>query len=265
MHKPIVEKNTEKLRPLLERNVVEKNKFKPTNTSGKTIFAGAQKAAQSDQKPSLFKQMIQGKKEADDGLNEYDVFDPLAPRGLPLPFPENVPKARPRKPVSALERNFKGVGIKNYETTDSITNNLRKPRIFTCDRNALPKGPISVLFLDVDGVLNYGTQEGICDSKVKLLKEIWTKTDCYIVLSTAWRNGVFQRNMLVRTLERAGLNIKTRILGDTPQLETQGRFTDHVSNRANEIDSWVKRCNLKVQNWCAIDDMPLFLSRPSIM
>ena len=36
-----------------------------------------------------------------------------------------------------------------------VVSNIRMPRIFTCME--LPKGQIDVIFLDVDGVLNFGT------------------------------------------------------------------------------------------------------------
>ena len=35
-----------------------------------------------------------------------------------------------------------------------VVSNIRMPRIFTCME--LPKGQIDIIFLDVDGVLNFG-------------------------------------------------------------------------------------------------------------
>ena len=55
---------------------------------------------------------------------------------------------------------------------------------------------MKVIFLDIDGVLNYsGCKEKIGgiffvnDERIKILKEIIDKTNAKIVLSSTWRSG----------------------------------------------------------------------------
>lgn len=47
---------------------------------------------------------------------------------------------------------------------------------------------MKIIFLDIDGVLNYeNSKSKVEEEKVKLLKEIVGRTDAEIVLSSDWR------------------------------------------------------------------------------
>ena len=57
---------------------------------------------------------------------------------------------------------------------------------------------MKVLFLDVDGVLNYegcdsyfGSVHFVVEEKVRLLADIISETDAEIVLTSTWREGYY--------------------------------------------------------------------------
>eukprot|EP01084_Bolivina_argentea_P224004 378881_1 len=120
---------------------------------------------------------------------------------------------------------------------------------------------ISVIFLDVDGVLN-SVQTQMCGiDKVHLnhLQYIIDNSEyaCKIVLSTTWRNNENTKKQLLNTLERELNidNVNDLVIGSTPSLDN--------AQRANEIDKYFK-VNKKflskmynIISWVALDDMNL--------
>merc|ERR1711879_434491 len=155
------------------------------------------KKAKGTGKPSLFKQMMSGQKDVSDEFFEYSVED--------FDFiPENEPANE--TPPPPVPQNINYVPIRRQTVA-----NIRIPRIFTCME--LPKDEIDVVFLDVDGVLNFGNFWTIQKSRMDLLMQIFSETDCYFVLSTAWRNGIKQRDELLRELQNAGVDVDYRVLG----------------------------------------------------
>lgn len=116
---------------------------------------------------------------------------------------------------------------------------------------------MKVIFLDVDGVLNFDYSEartpngyiGVVDSKVSKLKNIIDKTGAYIILSSDWKQGWSKEDeecgidakYLNRKLNRKGLHI----IDKTPDFRAE--------NRGTEISEWLK--NHTVESYCVIDDI----------
>lgn len=117
---------------------------------------------------------------------------------------------------------------------------------------------MKVIFLDVDGVLNYagckaqcGMYLGIEDDKVALLKKIVDATDAKIVLSSTWRLGINNKghrleghaDYLKDKLGKYGLEIYDK----TEQLTRNGEL------RGKEINEWLSR-HPEVNQWVVLDD-----------
>lgn len=115
---------------------------------------------------------------------------------------------------------------------------------------------MKVIFLDVDGVLNFAGTEaktpngcmGIADTCVKKLKQIIDETNAFIVLISTWKrewnmdvekclpNGKY----LVKKLDRRGLHI-------------MDKTEDHIDDRGRGIADWLKR-HPNVTDWVVLDD-----------
>ena len=115
---------------------------------------------------------------------------------------------------------------------------------------------MKVIFLDVDGVLNFASTEartssgalGIATAPVKNLRDIVKATGAYIVLTSTWKDewnfneddcspdGLY----LVRKLKREGLHILDK---------TQ----DMVLNRGQGIQEWLNK-HKGVESWVVLDD-----------
>lgn len=115
---------------------------------------------------------------------------------------------------------------------------------------------MKVIFLDVDGVLNFAKTEartasgalGIASAPVRHLRDIIKATGAYIVLTSTWKDewsfneedcspdGLY----LVRKLKREGLHIldKTK---------------DMIMNRGQGIQEWLDK-HKGVESWVVLDD-----------
>ena len=115
---------------------------------------------------------------------------------------------------------------------------------------------MKVIFLDIDGVLNYAKTEarapcgciGIAEPSVRNLKKIIDKTGAKIVLTSTWKDeweidadnctpmGIY----LDKKLKRHGIHIldKTK---------------DHIDNRGEGIQNWLTRHD-HVKDWIVLDD-----------
>ena len=115
---------------------------------------------------------------------------------------------------------------------------------------------MKVIFLDVDGVLNFMKTEarapsgclGVATPPVKQLRDVVKATGAFIVLTSTWKDewdfddekcspdGLY----LVRKLKREGLHIldKTR---------------DQISDRGHGIQEWLSR-HPEVDHWVVLDD-----------
>lgn len=115
-----------------------------------------------------------------------------------------------------------------------------------------------ILFLDIDGVLNFyeatarcGIYIGIEDEKVALLKKIVDATEAKIVLSSTWRLGIDNKGhrlekhvpYLKKKLGKYGLEIYDK----TPVC---GKNSNH---RGQEINSWLKS-HPEIKEWVVLDD-----------
>jgi histidinol phosphatase-like enzyme len=124
---------------------------------------------------------------------------------------------------------------------------------------------IKVLFLDIDGVLNYsGCKYKLPDSsiyfvddeKVKLLKQIIDATACKVVLSSTWRIGWIHIDLMQSTTVSAQdfISLKNKLnefgiefLSRTPRLES--------GYRGEEIDTWLKSWRGEpVESFVILDD-----------
>lgn len=125
----------------------------------------------------------------------------------------------------------------------------------------------SVIFLDIDGVLNcrtsksYVTMEdgdeftGIDKDKVKRLASIVAATGADLVLSSSWKNGWFQSEGYL--FGKSSLSNHAKYL--TNHLYKKGRLTikDKTSNswkgRGQEILFWLKT-HPETKAWVILDD-----------
>jgi len=97
----------------------------------------------------------------------------------------------------------------------------------------------SVIFLDVDGVLNRCADSGfgLEDDKLTLLAHIVDQTNCSLVLSSTWRQCQDQLIRLKIALEDRGM----RLSGMTPSLAApiEGSRIFLGKPRGLEIQSWM--------------------------
>ena len=127
-------------------------------------------------------------------------------------------------------------------------------RRFSSARKA-SAAPASVLFLDVDGVLN--TQQTRVTSQLPApaqlaeLARIIASTRAALVLSSTWRLDESTLADIECSLAGVGL----RLIGSTPQVK---RSRPHkAGERCDEILAWLSSTDLKVCAWVALDDMDL--------
>ena len=91
---------------------------------------------------------------------------------------------------------------------------------------------MKVIFLDVDGVLNYkNSKSKVEDKKVKLLKHIVDETSAKIVLSSDWRYWLNTDDKDVTFLIRTLAKYDMEIMSSTP-------ITKH-GYRGAEIYQWI--------------------------
>lgn len=114
------------------------------------------------------------------------------------------------------------------------------------------KVPLTVVFLDVDGVLNLGSSMmGLDTSCVNRLAWLVQRSAACIVLSSTWRFSEASKLDLVGALVDAGVS-KDCLVGQTPEVSEQ----DMCTERAAEICAWVEGepC---IGSWVVLDDMDL--------
>merc|ERR1712062_589350 len=122
------------------------------------------------------------------------------------------------------------------------------------------KDSISIVFLDIDGVLNTQETNGTIDEeKVLLLKQIIVKSEAKIVISSSWRMKSPQRDTLWDALEKHEM----RWMGMTPILQ---KYRKPERNRALEIESYLSeiRKQYKIERWISLDDYNLIKFKRSL-
>jgi len=124
---------------------------------------------------------------------------------------------------------------------------------------------IKVIFLDIDGVLNYNgckteTSSGsmfVNDNKIKILKEIIDRTGAKVVLSSTWRIGWKHLDMgLTDTwairdfveLRDKLLEFEIKFYDKTPM------FDKFMRRRGEEIQAWLDN-HEDVDGYVIIDDL----------
>ena len=102
---------------------------------------------------------------------------------------------------------------------------------------------MKVIFLDIDGVLNYRGVSDVCPKAVSLLNDLLEKTEANIVISSSWR--IYMSMIRIRDeLVGAGFGFPERIIGSTPYVPER--------ERGYEIKLWLKQ--VPVDKFVILDD-----------
>eukprot|EP00483_Globobulimina_turgida_P012702 UN12725 len=129
------------------------------------------------------------------------------------------------------------------------------------------KESIKILFLDIDGVMNgaedlfgddiYEQHELFKAHRINRLKHILDKTNCKVVLSSAWRRHIEGKHQIKRAFTKKGIKWDTVYIGDTPIEDNF--YCQDWTQRTYEIDKYLKsiQATYVVEAWCAVDDMLL--------
>lgn len=107
---------------------------------------------------------------------------------------------------------------------------------------------MKIIFLDIDGVLNYeNSKNKVEEEKVKLLKEIVDRTGAEIVLSSDWRYWLNTDDEDIILLERQLGKADLDIMSSTP-------ITSH-GYRGAEIHQWLNEWTGEaVERFVILDD-----------
>eukprot|EP00931_Biecheleriopsis_adriatica_P087716 TRINITY_DN62148_c0_g1_i1.p1 TRINITY_DN62148_c0_g1~~TRINITY_DN62148_c0_g1_i1.p1 ORF type:complete len:323 (+),score=53.99 TRINITY_DN62148_c0_g1_i1:58-969(+) len=152
----------------------------------------------------------------------------------PLQKPTEIPKKS--------KKNAVGLSAVSIE---ALASNLAK-------RKSSQSAPLKAVFLDVDGVLNFGSaMMGLEIACVKRLAHLVQETEACIVLSSSWRWCEASKLELVNALVSAGLSEEC-LVGQTPDISDG----DMCAQRASEICAWLE-AEPCIGNWVVLDDMDL--------
>ena len=120
---------------------------------------------------------------------------------------------------------------------------------------------MKVLFLDIDGVLNYegcdsryGSVYFVVEEKVHMLKEIISKTDAKIVLTSTWRHGLTDLMLGEETFE-AGLYEAFINTLEEHDMEIYGCTGEDETTRGEEIEFWLQVAEEQIETFVILDDM----------
>jgi len=128
------------------------------------------------------------------------------------------------------------------------------PRVLPTCVPGHPKPGASILFLDIDGVLNkHVSSPSIAWHPEKALlarlKRVVEATDCSIVLTSDWRCKDDLTLDIVLDFKCAGIKHGV-LIGRT-------LISDEIT-RAAKIEVWLKEHGTSIgERWCALDDLPL--------
>lgn len=137
----------------------------------------------------------------------------------------------------------------------------RRTRRSALNMPAIPPDA-SIIFLDVDGVLNSKVSRDTgdhlpasepLDNLVHIISSVHAGT---IVLSSTWRLDSLQRNALAHVLASVGL----AFISATPDFSVSCK-----GDRVDEILSWLEtHCKDGNRPWVALDDLDLLLMNPKL-
>ena len=117
---------------------------------------------------------------------------------------------------------------------------------------------MKILFLDIDGVLNFGGCKdrapsgciGISDEKLSLLKEIVSKTNAKIVLVSTWKFGWEKTNKADMVVDCIYMEEKFKEHG----LSIYDKTYDRGFNRGQGIRDYLFDTEDFIDSWIVIDD-----------
>lgn len=123
---------------------------------------------------------------------------------------------------------------------------------------------IKLLFLDVDGVLNYnmckakvGIYYGVEEEKVKLLKKIIDATDAKIVLSSTWRREITVGMPVECQTNPFAIELMSKLQAEGLKIYDMTEMDSNDSERKQQIEALIKdyrKSGQPVEAWVVLDD-----------
>lgn len=120
---------------------------------------------------------------------------------------------------------------------------------------------MKVVFLDVDGVLNYkgctsyyGGIYFVADEKLELLEKIIDATNAEIVLTSTWRQGASD---MINGIQSFEANLYEELVNalEMHNLEIWDCTGAEEESRGEEIQSWISRQDVPLESFVILDDM----------
>lgn len=124
---------------------------------------------------------------------------------------------------------------------------------------------MKIIFLDIDGVLNYNgcktlTSSGslfVNDNKIKILKEIIDRTGAKVVLSSTWRFGwrQLEQGLSDSWAIRDFIELRDKLLEHDIELYDKTPIFDRfMRRRGEEIAAWLDK-HKDVDGYIILDDL----------
>ena len=125
---------------------------------------------------------------------------------------------------------------------------------------------MKVVFLDIDGVLNNTSTEEtfedyyfVEDEKVELLKQLVTRTNAKLVLSSTWREGWYARERIENPSKsfQSAIRLFEALEKKLSEYDLELlSYTEDFGTRGEEIDLWLKNWKgEQVESFIILDDM----------
>lgn len=128
----------------------------------------------------------------------------------------------------------------------------------------------SILFLDIDGVLNDHTWHQPADSYtfdkpcVERLNRIIKETNCQVVISSAWRYMVHRKAMTLTgfslMMRTHGVTKDIELIGITHMDEPSQRLIQPATTRGMQIKNWMDEFGVG-RSYCVVDDLDLDITK----
>jgi histidinol phosphatase-like enzyme len=125
---------------------------------------------------------------------------------------------------------------------------------------------MKVVFLDIDGVLNNTSTEEtfedyyfVEDEKVELLKQLVTRTNAKLVLSSTWREGWYARERIENPSKsfKSAIRLFEALEKKLSEYDLELlSYTEDFGARGEEIGLWLKNWNGEpIESFVILDDM----------
>lgn len=105
---------------------------------------------------------------------------------------------------------------------------------------------MKVIFLDIDGVLNYNGSSFLSEDKIILLRNILRRTGAKLVLSSSWRIIFYKPEIVCKEVKL----IKNLFIGD---LELYGYLPFDDIDRSKSVEIWLKE-HSEIEKFVIVDD-----------